>query len=766
MALVGFQVTGRPFAVWPATLQVMPEGVFDVGFGRFFAGVRIFNASGAAWPAAEVHISTRGRRILSVAGISLSDGWSNGDAAAVAQTAPSEWVPVPALPAGGTQLVLFKMDFTHATPGLHTLELELRDPTAPSVTVKTTVALPVAKTVCQGTQRTFTSSCDQGTLTASLSAVTMDQELFRRVLGRARAIAGTAAPGTRTPAETERLRLRLRALLCGEESDVCTVMQDLNTSCALPAVPPPGPGPATGASAVAVLSDLATNLADRVKITDGSLFSNHAVVIGNDAVVNGDITSGGDVQIGDRTRVQGNVNAAGLIRTTQSGGAVIVGAQNQHAAFTSIAIPTKTVTPGSTTVTVNSGQGTAASPFLINPGSYGTVTVNSNNVIALAAGTYQMGQFIINADVTIILNQTATPIDVRVQTNLSFGDRLVVKPGTTPPGVVAQFYSSQTSEVRVGTDIVPFPMALTAPNGTIHVFSRTVLTGSLAGKTVTLEPDVGVSRVPVDDWLGTGASGLEFLGYPTGLQYSVAYNGTYFGTAGPLAFGQLSWKALLANAMLQFDLGLPGAVSAELVSTANQAVVGNVKAAVLNAPTTAPGTTPPSTQAGSVDAAVASVRGNRALGSPLFAYLDAAVGEANATPIGTLGGTITTPGTFLTNAEVDTVIAQAASAPNNLKVYKSGAGSGVTRGIISALLPVVARDDETGTLQFINQLLIVPDPAFPAAGGVVAGLGDSGALWIQTASNKVVGMSHTVGSAGAVVSRFQDVVNALQIQLA
>ena len=767
MALAGFVVTGRPFAVWPATLQVMPEGLLDAGFGRFFVGVRVTNSSAQAWPATEVRISVRGRRLLAAAGIAMSDGWSNGDAAAVSQTAPSEWVPMPVLAAAAVQLVFFKMDVSLATAGLHHLELELRDPTAPGTTLKTSVPLPIARTTCRGTQRTFVSSCDEGTLTAALSALTVDQEQFRRVLGRARGIAGTATPGTRTPAETERLRQRLQALLCGEESDVCDVMADLTTSCALPPVSPPGPIPAGGLAAVAVFSDQATTLADRVKILDGTLFSNHSVVIGNDAIINGDITSGGDVQIGDRTRVQGDVNAAGLIWMTQSGGAVITGEQNQHAPFTSMSIPTKTVTTGGTNVTVNSGQGTAASPFPINPGTYGTVTVNSNNVIALAAGVYQMAQFIINADVTVILNQTATPIDVRVQTNLSFGDRLIVKPGTTPPGVVAQFYSNQSSEVRVGTDIITFPMALTAPNGTIHVYSRTVLTGSLAGKFVTLEPDVGVSRVPADDWLGTGFSGVELLGYPTGVQYNVSYNGTFFGTGGPLAFGLVPWKALLANAMLQFDLALPGAVSAELVSTADEAVVGNVKTAVLNAPTTAPGTSPPSTQAGSVDAAVASVRGNRSLGSPVFTYLDAAVGEANTTPIGTLGGTINTPGTFLTNAEIDFIISHAGTAPNELKVYKSGAGTGVTRGIISALLPVVARDDETGTLQFINQVLIMPDAAFPAASGKVAGPGDSGSIWLQTSSNKVVGMTHAVGSAGgAVVTRFQDIVNALQIQLA
>jgi hypothetical protein len=331
---------------------------------------------------------------------------------------------------------------------------------------------------------------------------------------------------------------------------------------------------------------------------------------------------------------------------------------------------------------------------------------------------------------------------------------------------VAKFYSNQSTEVTVGRDIDSFPIALSVPNGLIHVFYRTNVFGSLSAKTVSLEQDCSVTRAPVDDWLGTGASGMEFLGYATGVQYAVAYNGTYFGNTGPLAFNQISWKALLANAILQFDLALPCAVSAELASTAEQAVVGTVKAAVLNAPTTAPGTPPPSTQAGSVDAAVAEVRGNRALGAPLFAYQDASPAEVNSTPVGTPGGLIFTPGTYLTNAQINTILANGASAPAELKVYKSGAGSGVTRGIISALLPVVARDDETGTLQFINQLLIVADPASPPAGGRVATQGDSGALWIQTSSNKVVGMSHTVGTSGAVVTRFEDVVNALQIQLA
>lgn len=775
MALAGFRVLDRPFGIWPATLQMMPEGILDASFGKLFVGIRVSNISGVAWPATEVRISTRGRRILAAAKIAISDGWAVADGAIIGQTNTTEWVPLAALapftsPGAPVQLAFFKLDVTNATIGLHVVELELRDPAAPQATLKTTTIVSVSRTTCHGAQRTFTSTCDQGTVTTSVGAVTVDQESFRRVLARARALAGAAPTGTRTPAETERLRLRVKGLLCGEETDVCDVLSDLNGTCALPLPAPPGPAPATGLSSVAVFSDQATTIADRVTVGNGSLWSNHLVNIANEGTVNADIVSGGDVKIGDRTHVQGNVTAAGFINANFTAGATISGAQKQHAPFSAMTIPTKTVTPGTTNLTVNSGQGTAASPFNFAPGSYGTVTINSNNVVALSGGVYQIGTLVVNADTTLILNQTAAAvIDLRVQTNLQLGDRLIVKPGTTPAGVVAQFYSNQntTTEVRVGTDINPFPMALTVPNGTIRIASRTVITGSLAAKFVNFDPDVGVSRVPVDAVVGAGVTTLEFLAYPTALQYAVAYKDGFFGTVGPLALNQMPWKSLLALAMIQFDLGLPGAVAAELVSTADQAVVAAVKTSILNAPTTAP-TNPPSTQAGSVDAAIAAVRGNRALGPALFSYLDAVPGEANTVPLGT-AGTITTTGNFMTNTDIDNLLASPGTN-GGLAVYKSGAGTGVTRGMISGLTPVVARDDETGTVYFVNQLVIALDTGNRPNGDKIANFGDSGALWLQVGSNKIVGMGHTIGtSAGnssAIVSRIQDVMNALQIQFA
>lgn len=774
--LAGASIIGRLFAVWPATLQVMPEGILDSAFGLYFVGARIQNGSTEAWPAAEIHISTRGRCILSAAGIAISNSWLAGDAAALGQCTSGEWIPIPALQPNGSHVVYFKLDVTAAVPGTHALDLTLRDPTSPNNKVRVLAPLTVVRSSCSGPRRTFSSVCDKGILTAAVAGVSMDIELFRRALARARVI-GSAASTVRTPAERERQRHEFREALCNEAPDICDVLADVGTSCALPVgsgLPATGTGapPATpsGLAACALFADESLSLADRVGVTDGIVASNHALTLGCDDVINASMLAGGDVTIGDRTTVFGNVTAAGAIRSNSGGGAKVTGAAVQGGVYSPQTIATKTVTPGTTNVSA-----TASSPQSPGPGSFGTIQAATGSTLTLRSGTYHCAQFVLNTDVTLVLDQAAGPIDVRVRDNLAFGDRDVVTMSAgSPAGSVAQFYTNQTSEVRVGTDIDALPLAMTAPSGTIHVYSRSNVLGSLVAKNVTVEPDCLIGRVPVDagtgssvtDTVGTGASGLEFLGYPTSISYSVAYRDGFYGATGPLAFELVTWKAMLANAVLLYDLGIPGAVGAELVGMADQAVIGSVKTSVLNASTTQPASAPSATQAGSVDAAIATIRGNRALGFPLSAYQDAAVGEPNAAPISSANGNFTSSSVYLTNSQINSIISNAASDPTGLRVHKSSAATGVTHGLISALVPVLVRDDESGTLYFVNQLLIVEDPSLPSASGRFAAPGDSGGLWIQTRSNKVVGLGHMVGTGGVAASRIEDVANALNLQFA
>src|SRR5262249_38292686 len=162
--------------------------------------------------------------------------------------------------------------------------------------------------------------------------------------------------------------------------------------------------PATGVAAIAILADQLANIEDRVKIIDGAVYSNHDVTIGDNAVIDGDITAGDDVVIASGVHIQGDVTAADNIQISPFGGVVISGTRTQHASFTPIPIPTKTVSPGFPIVVVNIGQGSLANPVVISPGNYNSITINSNSVVALSAGVYNANSFVIFPNVTLILN--------------------------------------------------------------------------------------------------------------------------------------------------------------------------------------------------------------------------------------------------------------------------------------------------------------------------------------------------------------------------
>ena len=173
MAISGLNIAGRPFGLWPATLQVMAGGVLDAAFGRFFVGVFVTNSSGTAWPAAQVHLSPRGREILAAVGISVSEGLSSGDGAALGQSASGEWISIRPLAAGASQVVYFEFDVCRAAVGAHTLEIEGRDPAVPATLLRASTSLFVGRTTSSGRQRVSSSVRDKGTLTV----VTMDQQL-------------------------------------------------------------------------------------------------------------------------------------------------------------------------------------------------------------------------------------------------------------------------------------------------------------------------------------------------------------------------------------------------------------------------------------------------------------------------------------------------------------------------------------------------------------------------------------------------------------
>ena len=759
--VAGLQLMGGPFAIWAGTMQAMPGGVLDAGFGRYFVGLRVVNGSAAAWPITSVRLSRRSRQQLVNAGIVIEDGWSVSDGLAFDQQVSGDRVVVPALPAGANQAVFFKMDASGAHPGVHDLEVELFDPAAPATVLTARAALRVARTAFDSQALSFVTTADKGTLTTSLATAGFDVEALRRALGQARsAFPGGAASDGSTTSQIERLRARLHDFVCGNTQDVCDIFSDITSFCALPQAPVVPPAVPAGLDGFALFGALATNISDRLKVDFGNAGGNFNLQTGFDCAFAGDILVGCDVTLRDRSVVSGKARAGGVVKLV--GMAKVLGSITEHASYTTINIPTKTVSPGSTAVNVTTGTKALA------PGAYGVVSTTGSVTLSFVAGVYHLKRLVLGPDVKLTFDVSGGVIDIRVQELLSFGDRAAF---TVTGGAAAgriQFYSDESDEVKVGANITTFTGSLSVPKGTIHVFSGTSVLGNLWASTLVTDSDVNVSLLqPGTSWLGTGASGLELLAYPTAFDYTLDYSVGYLGKNGPLAYDGLPWKSLFANVNLMFNLSLGGGLASSLASTAGSLVIGKVTTSVLNAAATAPSQNPPVTQTGSVDAATLSLAGNRALGSSPFGLLDVQTGEANAQAISGLNGRITLPGSYLKNTEITAILAAAATDPAGLQVYKSGAGTGVTRGLLSALLPVFKRTDPGGALHFLNQLSIVPDPSFTTVDSQVASAGDSGALWIHARTGKLIALGHATGSAGsAIASRIEDVVTTLKVQFA
>ncbi|HST17340.1 MAG TPA: hypothetical protein VLK36_06700 [Gaiellaceae bacterium] len=273
-------------------------------------------------------------------------------------------------------------------------------------------------------------------------------------------------------------------------------------------------------------------------------------------------------------------------------------------------------------------------------------------------------------------------------------------------------------------------------------------------------------------WTGTLDPGLSFFIFPTAVEYAVEYAQPFPGQFGPIPFDDPWWKILLI--IIAIILTIAAAVSggADLVNQSDEAVIGTLTRSVLNALKTEPATMPAPADPGSVDAAVVTLNGNRALTSAMFTVLDAASGEASTTPIETLGGKIDTPGTVLTNAQINAIFQNAADNPGDpsaqdaLRVFKSGSRSGTTSGLLAkAVKPISPRNEDDGSIVFfLNQLSVHVDET----GGSLSCKGDSGSLWFQTSSRAVVGLNHAGPDDGssATACRIEDVLTAMGIRFA
>ncbi|MCZ7663199.1 MAG: hypothetical protein M5U22_09870 [Thermoleophilia bacterium] len=261
-----------------------------------------------------------------------------------------------------------------------------------------------------------------------------------------------------------------------------------------------------------------------------------------------------------------------------------------------------------------------------------------------------------------------------------------------------------------------------------------------------------------DDWTGRGGTGLEFLAFPAVVDYRIDYHPDFAGQHGPLPFDDPWWKLLLMLIALLLGLGAAASAAADLANRSEDVVIGQVARSVLL------------DAGGTVDAAVVLLNGRRSLSAALFSYLDAATGEVNTAPVVALDGLIDTAGTNLTNTQIAAAIAAFAANPADaaaqagVRVFKSGARTGLTFGRMTAVEPLT-RDDDGTTRTFVNQVRIEEDPTLPNG---VSNSGDSGSLWLHLASRSVVALNHA-GSRDtntAWGSRIEDVMTQMGIRFA
>lgn len=282
---------------------------------------------------------------------------------------------------------------------------------------------------------------------------------------------------------------------------------------------------------------------------------------------------------------------------------------------------------------------------------------------------------------------------------------------------------------------------------------------------------------PGDDgpWSGGADPGLSFFAWPTLIEYGIEYRPPFEGQYGPFPFEDPWWKLLLILIALLLSLAAAASSAADLANRSDDVVIGTLTRSVLNSLSAEPANPPVSTDAGSVDAAVVTLNGNRTLSAAIFTLMDAEAGEFyTAAPVVALDARIDLPGTPLSNADIDAIFQNLAANPGDpaaqaaLRAYKSGARSGIGRGtLLTGLTPVYPRTDDGVTTYFLNQVEFEQDA--DATDGLSCA-GDSGSLWIQEGTDAIIALNHagptSESGASAGACRIEDVMNQLDIRFA
>ncbi|EOO24936.1 hypothetical protein IIU_06509 [Bacillus cereus VD133] len=261
----------------------------------------------------------------------------------------------------------------------------------------------------------------------------------------------------------------------------------------------------------------------------------------------------------------------------------------------------------------------------------------------------------------------------------------------------------------------------------------------------------------------------DILMFPTVFDYRVVYNKPYVGQYGPIPFDDPWWKVVLMILAILLTAAAGASEASDIANGSDDVVIGKLFSSSLE---------PEADGKYLVDAALCALNGNRALPSvmPPIQILDAQSGENYLVPIDALDGEITLTGETMSNLEIANRIAAYTANKNDpsaiegVRVFKSGARTGLTHGLMVAVEDLHRTDDDGVTRHFKEQIRFIPikDPTDPASGQRISQTGDSGSLWIHKETKKIVALNHSaaIDDSGSIAhgTRIEDVINKMNIR--
>lgn len=232
-----------------------------------------------------------------------------------------------------------------------------------------------------------------------------------------------------------------------------------------------------------------------------------------------------------------------------------------------------------------------------------------------------------------------------------------------------------------------------------------------------------------------------FYAFPTKFSYVVIPRNPFPGQYGPIPFEDPWWKVLLL--IIAAILLIAGALAeaADVAYQDEDLVIGTLG----------------QTQRDDVDAALCVLDTDRALA--FLQTLDAQSNEDSQNAVVALDGDIVLNGPVMTRAELDALMLLPVTDPGR-KVHKSGARTGLTHGVITGFAPL-GHDLATWS---IDQMTIETDPDFNEP---VSNSGDSGSVWVHTATLRPVALHHSGNGVSTLgrASLLADVQSRLDITI-